>query len=468
MRAFCLFVIVLSIAFQAKASQPDTTFRAGYFIVDSISLEGNKVTKPKIMLRELTFKVGDTIQVSGLSKHLERSKYNLTNTLLFNFVEVDTSVAGEKLNIHIKVVERWYIFPIPFVQIAERNFNAWWANKDFSRLDYGMYILKNNFRGRKETITALIRLGFNEQYRLTYEIPYINKKQTLGLSFSSGYSQHHEIYYLSDENRQLFYKDNDKRSTLEFDVYANVHYRQGYYFNHLLGAGYRYAWAQDTVIKLNPNYFEPNEEETRFLELNYFFQYDYRDSKIYPLKGHYVEFLATKYGLGILKKEKTDVWGFELRGQKFFQLGKRWYLQGDLKGKLSAGGRQPYYVQRGLGYFLDFIRGYEAYVIDGQHYGLFKSNLKFAIIPTKVLTLKFIKQGRFNPIPYALYTNLYYDGGYVIDDQFQKGNPLSNSYQHGFGLGVDFVTYYDRVLRVEYSVNKLGESGFFVHFTSSL
>lgn len=440
----------------------------GYFIVDSITLEGNKVTKPQIMLRELTFKTGDTIQVAGLEKHLERSKYNLNNTLLFNFVEMDTTTTGKKLKIHIKVVERWYIFPIPFVQIAERNFNAWWENKDFSRLDYGMYVVKNNFRGRKENIIALIRLGFNEQYRLTYEIPYINKKQNLGISFTSGFSQHHEIYYLSQENEQLFYKDNHKRSTREFDGYVNLHYRQGLYFNHLLGTGYRYAWAQDTVIKLNPNYFQTGKNETRFLEVNYLFQYDYRDSKIYPLKGHYIEFGASKYGLGLLKNEKTDVWTFELRGQKFFQLSKRWYLQGDLKGKLSSNAYQPYYIQRGLGYFLDFIRGYEPYVIDGQHYGLFKSNLKFAVIPTKVLTLKFIKKGRFNPIPYALYANLYYDSGYVIDDQFQTGNPLSNSYQHGFGAGIDFVTYYDRVLRLEYSVNKLGETGFFVHFTSSL
>jgi hypothetical protein len=33
-------------------------------------------------------------------------------------------------------------------------------------------------------------------------------------------------------------------------------------------------------------------------------------------------------------------------------------------------------------------------------------------------------------------------------------------------VGLDFITYYDLVLRFEYSFNKMKESGFFIHMTS--
>lgn len=467
MRALLAIIFIFSFSSLCQAQTGATESSTPFVVVDSITLEGNKVTKPRIIFRELTFAIGDTIKATELGKKLDRSKYNLNNTLLFNFVEIDTASNENRLNIHIKMVERWYIFPIPFVQIAERNFNAWWANKDFSRLDYGAYIIKNNFRGRKESITALVRLGFNEQYRLTYDIPYLNKKQTLGISFSSGYSQHHEIFYTSIDNKQAFFKS-DKRSTYELDGLMSLNYRHGLYSIHSLTAGYDNAKALDTVIQLNPHYFHQGHNKIEFLNLSYLYQFDYRDSKIYPLKGHYLIGELKKYGLGILKNEYTDVWTAEAMGQKFFQLSKRWYFAGSLKAKVSSGGFQPYYIQRGLGYFLDFIRGYEPYVIDGQHFGLFKSNLKFAIIPTKVFTIKKMKQGRFNPIPYALYANLYYDAGYVVDNQLNNNNYMANAYQQGLGVGIDFVTYYDRVVRMEYSFNKFGESGFFLHFTSSL
>ena len=38
----------------------------------------------------------------------------------------------------------------------------------------------------------------------------------------------------------------------------------------------------------------------------------------------------------------------------------------------------------------------------------------------------------------------------------------------GYGVGLDFVTYYDKVIRVEFSTNKLNEFGFFLHFVQPI
>ena len=68
-----------------------------------------------------------------------------------------------------------------------------------------------------------------------------------------------------------------------------------------------------------------------------------------------------------------------------------------------------------------------------------------------------------------MYVSLFYDVGYVMESErlaFEQRNNLSNSILIGRGLSLDFITYYDKILRIEFSVNKLGEKGIFLHFSN--
>ena len=159
---------------------------------------------------------------------------------------------------------------------------------------------------------------------------------------------------------------------------------------------------------------------------------------------------------------------FFARGKKFWQLNDKFYFGSGLSLKYTIGNPVPYYLSRGLGYGKEFLRGYEYYVMDGQNFALLKSNLTFELLPKKQFHAKFIPLTKFATIPYAFYINLYADAGYAKDRMFNEYNPLTNELQYSFGGGLDFVTYYDMVFRFEYSINKLGESGFFLHFTSSI
>jgi hypothetical protein len=38
----------------------------------------------------------------------------------------------------------------------------------------------------------------------------------------------------------------------------------------------------------------------------------------------------------------------------------------------------------------------------------------------------------------------------------------------GYGLGLDFTTYYDIVIRVEAAVNRMSQPGIYVHFIASI
>ena len=92
-------------------SQQDTT---SYIVISDIVIEGNKVTKESVILKELTFAVGDTIDISRLEEELLFCKENIQNTTLFNFVEINclkNADSPDELTLQIKVTERWYLWP---------------------------------------------------------------------------------------------------------------------------------------------------------------------------------------------------------------------------------------------------------------------------------------------------------------------------------------------------------------------
>jgi hypothetical protein len=70
----------------------------------------------------------------------------------------------------------------------------------------------------------------------------------------------------------------------------------------------------------------------------------------------------------------------------------------------------------------------------------------------------------------ALYLGFHSDIGYVLEPNNHEtnGNQLPNRLLWGNGIGFDIVTYYDRVMRMEYSINHLGEHGFFLHFLAPI
>jgi hypothetical protein len=73
---------------------------------------------------------------------------------------------------------------------------------------------------------------------------------------------------------------------------------------------------------------------------------------------------------------------------------------------------------------------------------------------------------QFNKAHYSVYLGIFSDIGYVIDKQNQAINSLSNTLLWSKGIALDYVTYYDKLLRIEFSINQLGEKGVFLHFSN--
>jgi hypothetical protein len=375
------------------------------------------------------------------------------------------------MDVQVNFIERWYISPVPLFEFADRNLSEWLRKKDWSRLDYGMKLTWNNFRGRRELLSVYALFGYNEKFQLNYQIPYVNRMQTLGLGFGVGYNRNHEISYNSNENKELYFKTEDYYAKREFYSQVEIFYRKSIHNKHWGKVSYVDLTINDSVILLNPDYLYGDTIQNKFITLFYQYRSDFRDYQAYPLNGHYFDIEFEQKGLGLFSDPSVNSLHIRTNIRKYLQLSERFYVANGITLKASPFWHQPYYFQQGLGYGRDYVRGYEYYVMDGQQYALLKTNLKFAVIPTRVLKFNFIKTDKFNTLPIAFYLNAHVDLGYAYDNRDyiynpmgppNFTNPLANQLLVGYGLGIDFVSYYDFVIRLEYSVNKMGEGGFYI------
>ena len=174
--------------------------------------------------------------------------------------------------------------------------------------------------------------------------------------------------------------------------------------------------------------------------------------------------------MGLMHKETLNTFYIRSSFRKYFTLSNNFFFASGLRAKLSNNDFQPFFVKQGLGFGNDYVRGYEYYVVDGISYIINKNNIKYQLIKPRIKNFKFIKNEKFSMIHYALYLNLFADFGYAYDYKplNQLSNNLSNSLLYGYGIGLDVVTYYDKVLRLEYSFNKMAESGIFINFVAPI
>lgn len=472
------FVAFLAAGQDTLVENADSTKQENIYI-RSINLSGNKVTKDKIISRELLLKENDTITADNLPKVIAGSHQNLMNTSLFNFVTFDTirSTGSDSMDVNVEFIERWYIWPVPLFEFADRNLSEWLRKKDWSRLNYGFNLTWDNFRGRREKLLVYALFGFDEKYRLNYQIPFINKKQTLGLGFGVGYNRNHEIAYNSNDNKEVYFKTEDYYAKKEFYAQTEIYYRKSIYNKHWGKVSYTDSRVHDSIIILNPDYYYGTVSENKFFSLFYQFRSDFRDYQAYPLTGYYFDIEIEKKGIGIFSDPTVNSLHLRTNIRKYVNIKGRFYWATGFTLKSAPIWEQPYYYLQGLGYGRDYVRGYEFYVMDGQHYFILKNNIKFALIPTRVLKFNFIKTDKFNTLPIAFYLNAHIDFGYSVDNRTNVSptlipnsgnefreftNPLANRILNGYGIGIDFVSYYDFVFRLEYSVNQRGEGGFYI------
>ncbi len=432
-------------------------------VVADILIEGNRVTKEPIILRELLFKKGDTIPKMELLPAFQRSKENLLNLLIFNFVFFDaTHLPGNHIKVHITVTERWYIWPVPIVEYAERNFSEFIKNREWDKINYGAFLKWKNFRGRNELLTGQVRLGYIQDYSLLYTIPNLGKKQQHLVTSGFNMKQQNEVIIATVNNQPVEYRPQEIPAQIRLNAFVKYAFRRKLYTSHSFRFEFFDYSVSDSVALVNPNFMGEGRSRLQFFSATYNFIYDVRDSRIYPLEGFAVKLKAEQLGLGIIPDYPYP--NFRITGILMFhqELADRIYFYNTTKARYSSEKLMPYALNRGLGYN-EFLSGYESYVIDGSDYFISKYNLKIQLIKPTVKKLPLIKMEQFNKVHYAVYLNVFADAGYVNNEFPDPTNTMVNNWQFSTGAGLDLVTYYDQVLRIDYAVNRFGERGLFFH-----
>jgi outer membrane protein assembly factor BamA len=450
-----------------------TTADSKRFVVDSVIITGNKKTNDKIILRELNFRAGDLLTKEEFIKKCLRSQQNLMNTSLFVFdtISFRLDTIANRASILIAVRERHYFWPSVILQIQDRNFNAWWYQEhlDFARLNYGLGLTMYNLFGLNHTISMIFRRGYTEQYGAGYRIPYINKKQTLGVVASYYFYRNNQVWYNTQQGELQYFTDKTSYVREEQEGKVGLTHRHKLYLRQSLELFYKTSSISDTINKLNNNYYAKGNGQTaiQYFSLQYRITHDNRDYKPYPLKGSLFEMFITKDGLGVFKNEMPNNLFITGSVKNYFKICNRLYMMNGVKGRYVPVYTPMYYFNRALG-FNDLVRGYEYFVIDGQNFLLAKSNLRFQIIKPNVFHVPINALKKFRSFSYALYAGPFVDVGYASDDYFAKYNTMSNQWLAGAGIGIDLVTYYDYVFRTEFTVNKLGQPGIYLHLNAPL
>ena len=432
-------------------------------VINEIHIQGNIVTREHVIRRELIFSEGDTVMKMELLPSLQRSKDNLLNLALFNFVNFGIEHLGEnRIDVNIEVIERWYIWPVPILEYADRNFSSFIQNKDWDKINYGIWLKWSNFTGRNDLLTGKIRLGYIKEYALAYSFPNLGKNQRHGLSAGFNMNQQNEVYVATRHNLPADYKPQESPAQERLNAFTKYTYRRKYFTTQTLEMQYYDYKVSDSVTIVNPNYLGGGNNRLNYFVLAYNFNYDIRDSKIYPLEGFNAKIRVEQIGLGFVSDFAYP--SLRLTGVMMYhhKLANRFYFYNATKFRLATKKQMPHLLNQGLGY-REYLSGYEPYVIDGSDYIISKYNLKLEVIKPNSFTIPFLGIKQFNKVHYALYFNVFADAGYVNNNFPDPTNTMVNTWQFSAGAGFDFVTYYDLVFRIDYAINRYGEHGFFIH-----
>ncbi|MCU0367512.1 MAG: hypothetical protein MUF39_01650 [Cyclobacteriaceae bacterium] len=468
-------ILILSLANAAMAqkalngsrtkTESDTT-QNRIVTVNRILIIGNKITREQIISRELSLKTGDTVSTRRLNTLLELDKQKIYNLRLFNTVEISwLEITPNTADLLVEVTERWYTFPVPIFELSDRNFNEWWQNynHDLSRVNYGIRLYQYNFRGRNETLRFTAQFGFTRRFELSYRIPYIDKRQRHGLIFDFNYGEPKNIAYFTQDHKLTFLEE---EKTLEYMHGARVSYtfRRNFYETHSLSIGLQKNNIIDTIGYLNPNYFIDGSTNQQYANITYSFNSEHRDVIAYPLKGY--RFTAFINRIGIIPDSNVNLWEFNLTYSKYIDLGNNYFFSNFTALYLSTPNEQPYSLYSALGYRRQWVKGYEIYVVEGPKFFLNKTTLRKKIF-SRTWQLENMPFEQFQYLPLAIYLKGYFDWGYVENypyyEQQQINTRLSNRLLAGTGAGLDIVTAYDAVFRLEYTFTREKTNGFFFH-----
>ncbi len=402
----------------------------GFFVVDSIVIIGNKVTKDYIILRELTFTQGDTVNDAELSFNRER----VFSLGLFNKVEIFPLRKRRKTIVFLLVKESWYIYPLPAV---------WIQNSKWEQISYGLDFLWKNFRGRNETLHLVAMFGYNPFFAVSYFTPAFAGMKYFGFNISATAG-----------------KINNKSLSIKKQLGYDFKYKQ-----YLFSLGFSKRFDQFNTLSVSGGFQyvrQPFDELSQYTAsgkiidrmplLDLSFVRDTRDLKQFSSKGVFLKTDYSPRGFGVNGISYNIV---SLDFRRYQPLMKKLTFKARLMFRHIWGKKIPYYDRSYFGYN-EIIRGHGFDYTEGDNAVKTSFDLDYAVLPEWDFSIGLpLIPRKLTSARIGVHLSLFFDAGQTFDNN--ESLTINNS-QSGYGVGIILLLLPYNALRIEYAFNELGKT----------
>ncbi|MDD2634656.1 MAG: POTRA domain-containing protein [Bacteroidales bacterium] len=435
----------------------------------SVSLIGNDKTKAYIILREIGFSNGDSLSINEIQNLVNESVANLNRLRLFNFIDVETIETQDEIIVKYNLQERWYYWGYPILEHSERNLSTFIHYRDLSRINYGAAFDWFNFRGKNEVLRFKTRLGYKEHYALSYHKPGFGKRRIDGILVFADFFRQKKLISGIVKNQAEFRQSDSEYLRNILDVGLGYSYRPKIKCVFEIGLKFRqYIYSQefyfnDLSKSTRPRYLMPKIE----------FNYDSRNSIVYPVSGFYANLRLTSsiyqqkeysknINLNLLLQQNTSLGNADLslRNELFAR-------------KLLFDNNKQVLFDEFFNFYGDFfMRGYEFYYFPSDFIVSSKNTLSYKLFDFRLNVLSSILPDEFSKVFSVVYLEAFGDIAYSNLSQsnsFDVSNMFGDKFVYSTGFGVSIETYYDRLLQFRVAYNTyFNKIGIFAEFKTPL
>lgn len=451
-----LFVVLAWNSYSQGLQMNDST----RVVIKEMRVIGNKHVNDGVVIEESKIEIGDEYELFELAKVLNNCQRNLTNLRLFNEVEIliDKWTDDNEINLVFFVNERWYIYPVPVLELTGIDFNEWRTDYDLdlSRLTYGFELLHANLTNRGDVLKLKAKTGFQKNLGFSYNLDALDKERNWGVGFGFDY-KNNKGAIVSAINNEYNSQILDQNVYKSKDAFFAITNRKNVTQRHTIGIGYSNYNIADTLQQLSPNFFADNSTRQEYGNISYSFVLEERNLIEYPTEGHNVQALLSYDGL---LSNDLDLFSFSSTIGNYKQILPRHYLSGSLNTRYIPSNDIPFFNLSRLAISdMKMPRGYQAYRVFPKNYATLKTEYRYDLVTKRFRNIPILPD-RFEPVPFRVLPKAFADFGFTSSNQYIENNELNDDFLYSFGLGVDVVTIYNSPFSFELSQNHLGELNF--------
>ncbi len=337
---------------------------------------------------------------------------------------------NEFTNIVIEVKESWYIYPIPFFWLRENS---------FEKSSYGINFLYKNFRGRNETLGALLSFGYDPVYSLSYYNPVIieGEEISLRLAFSYQTMQNRNLYAENLFGERFKYKS--------ISSLIGLGYRLNQFHSISGSLGYNYIKAPDNGIQ---GITAADNNRDNIISLGVGYTYDSRNLKQFSDNGLYTSIGIVHKGFGI-EGVNYNILGIDFREYRnaFDIFTARWRVAF----RHTFGKLIPYYDYSYLGYD-EIIRGHGSEDREGHTYLVSSVEVTYPLVREWNVSIKLpLIPQKLTSARIGVHLSAFGDSG----STFGRGDALAlNKFDSGWGFGLIILFLPYNAFRLEYAFDE--------------